>query len=103
MPVPLKNRAGETTWSSVSFTTLEELFCWTGVVEAVGVKVVGFVDVELFRVTGGITVLFPAYLEYIKNPKVPTIRINIAPKIAMAFLFILFLLRNRFFINSKVL
>jgi hypothetical protein len=30
----------------------------------------------------------PPVFEYIKNPKVPTIKRNIAPKMAMAFLFI---------------
>jgi hypothetical protein len=44
----------------------------------------------------GAALLLPEYLEKIKNPKVTTIKIKMAPKIAIAFLFILFLLKNNY-------
>ena len=59
-----------------------KLLLFTG--EVVAVKPVGLMGIT---VTGAL-LLLSAYLEKIKKPKVPIIKIKIAPKIIIAFLFI---------------
>jgi len=81
---------GETTWSLVSWTTFAVL---AGVVEALppigwvtGVVVGWVLDTGAVVVDG----VLAAYLEYIKKPRVPTISKKMAPKMAIALLFMCF-------------
>ena len=62
MPLPLKNKAGETTWSEVSKTILGGLFSAKGVLEAELSVADGRVEVELLTTVDGAGVL----LEYLE-------------------------------------
>ena len=88
MPAPSKNKAGETTWSEVKST---KFAAGVGVGVAEGVAVATGVLEASGLVTATVFEHLEVYLEKIKKPKVPIMRIKMAPKMAMAFLFILFL------------
>ena len=80
MPFPWKNKIGETTASSVKRTAKFEGCSGSGF-SVTGVSTIGVS-------TTGVSGVFADLLRwYIKKPKVATIKMKIAPKIAIAFLF----------------